>query len=67
MYGDIQLYKEEDSLASVPFKGIWSRRIAENLNSISKNLNSDGLGFMMQSGETITSESFSTRQFPLHV
>lgn len=61
MYWDIQLYQEEDSLASVPFKGIWSRYITGNLNSISKHINSDGLGFMMQSGETITSEPFSAR------
>lgn len=46
MYRDIHLYKEKDSSAPVPFKSTWSRCIAKYLNSLSKNLNSDGLGYM---------------------
>lgn len=61
MNGDNQLYKEEISLASVPFKGKWRRCIAENLKSISENLNSDRIG------ENITSISFITPQLPCPV
>lgn len=60
MNGDNKLYKEKISIASVPFKGKWRRCIAENLKSITENLNSDRIG------ENITSTSITT-QFPCYV